>query len=293
MTTLYRLVYASKNLLQGSEADTTTAVEHILAASRRNNARLGVTGALMFNSGAFAQVLEGPQQGVEETFERIQRDARHGDVTVLECGPVRERGFADWSMAFAGHSERGRELWSGLEATSGFDLTRLDGNAVFATLHGLVLEEEGIPHTPLTASAAVVAAEIAPRPLDVKRVREEITQLRSFGEAATERELAAAQAGHGSFAVLAVMKAALADERLRTTELRGEVDELRIVLAQSRADRDGLQTQRDLWMQRARALATMLCEDPGEITKLTQVTDRIPAGELQPSNGWVSTLAVA
>ncbi|MCJ2078787.1 BLUF domain-containing protein [Methylobacterium sp. E-016] len=35
----------------------------------------------MFNAGAFAQVLEGPRRQVEETFERIQCDDRHGDVT--------------------------------------------------------------------------------------------------------------------------------------------------------------------------------------------------------------------
>ncbi|MCX4198446.1 BLUF domain-containing protein [Methylobacterium organophilum] len=74
MSDLYRLVYASKNLLQGPEPEAMAAVRQILDASRRNNAALDVTGALMFNAGAFAQVLEGPRQGVEATFERIQRD---------------------------------------------------------------------------------------------------------------------------------------------------------------------------------------------------------------------------
>lgn len=69
MSDLYRLVYASKNLLQGTDAEIAQAVSQILAASQRNNTGVDVTGALMFNAGAFAQVLEGPQRGVETTFE--------------------------------------------------------------------------------------------------------------------------------------------------------------------------------------------------------------------------------
>ena len=37
MSDLYRLVYASKNLLQGTEAEVTAAVRQILDASQRNN----------------------------------------------------------------------------------------------------------------------------------------------------------------------------------------------------------------------------------------------------------------
>ena len=99
----------------------------------------------MFNDGAFAQVLEGPRRGVEDTFERIQRDPRHGDVTVLQCGPAESRGFANWSMAFVGQSAKGQARFSNLAAASGFDLSRLNGDSVFAMLHGLVLEEEGVP----------------------------------------------------------------------------------------------------------------------------------------------------
>ncbi len=143
MTDLYRLVYASKNLLRGPETEVTAEVRQILDASQRNNQTVGVTGALMFNAGAFAQVLEGPRAGVEATFERIQRDLRHSDVTVLQCGPAENRGFANWSMAFVGQSTGGQARFSGLAAESGFDLSRLDGDRVFSMLHGLVMEEEG------------------------------------------------------------------------------------------------------------------------------------------------------
>ncbi|MEE7493495.1 BLUF domain-containing protein [Methylobacterium oryzae] len=182
MSDLYRLVYASKNLLQGPEPEAMAAVRQILDASQRNNAALDVTGALMFNAGVFAQVLEGPRRGVEATFERIQRDLRHDDVTVLQCGPAESRGFANWSMAFVGESRSGQARFSGLATESGFDLARLDGDRVFAMLHSLVLEEEGLPAVE-TEAAGTIPAEIVSEPraasgLDVAQVRAEIAQLR-------------------------------------------------------------------------------------------------------------------
>lgn len=257
MSALYRLVYASKNHLKGAEAE--AAMEQILKASRRNNERLGVTGALMFNGGAFAQVLEGPQKGVEETFERIQRDFRHGEVTVLDGSPITERGFVNWSMAFVGQSARGQALWSKLAAESGFDLRRLAADTVFTMLHDLVLEEEPLGNT-MDASAADVASQ---KSANMPRVRDDVVRLRPEAEARAERQ--SPTWGHESVAALAILKAALADERGRTMELRGTVDELHIAMAEIYAACDRLQAERDLWMQRARALIAVLYEDTQEI----------------------------
>lgn len=267
MSALYRIVYASKNLLGGTEAETRAEVEQILAASRRNNARAGVSGALMFNNGAFAQVLEGPQRGVEETFERIQRDTRHGEVTVLECGPVAARGFVAWSMAFVGQSVRGRAMWSGLAAESGFDLARLDGDAVFAMLHGLVLEEEAVAvDPPIAADTSEITSDRVPCPMDATRVRAEVARLMPPGAAVVERAAGdTSRADGGGVVALAILKAALADERGRTSELRGTVDDLQLALAECRADLDALRAQRDRWVQRARLLAAVLCDEAPEI----------------------------
>ena len=102
MTPLHRVLYCSRNLVPGNPGTVADHIRGILAVSRRNNARDGITGALLFSQGCFAQVLEGPLAAVESAFERIQCDERHGDVTVLQSGPILARDFADWSMAFAG-----------------------------------------------------------------------------------------------------------------------------------------------------------------------------------------------
>ena len=138
---LSRLVYYSRNLIpEGS--DMHAEVEGILAASRRNNAAVGVTGALMFNAGCFAQVLEGNRDAVEATFERIQQDERHGDVSVLAFDEVADRAFGEWSMGFVGASRHGAASFGGMGARSGFDLGKINGDALFKLLHDLALEEE-------------------------------------------------------------------------------------------------------------------------------------------------------
>ena len=96
------MLYCSRNLIPGTPETVAADIRSILATSRRNNARDGITGGLLFSEGCFAQVLEGPLDAVESAFERIQCDERHGDVTVLQSGPILARDFADWSMAFAG-----------------------------------------------------------------------------------------------------------------------------------------------------------------------------------------------
>jgi hypothetical protein len=139
---IYQLVYYSRNRNAASPDQMAATIRQILLASRRNNARVNVTGALMFNAGCFAQVLEGPRAAVEHTFERIQQDERHGDVSVLGFGPVAGRAFEGWSMSFVGESAENFQRFNVVAEESGYDPSRMTGEALFETLHRLVLEEE-------------------------------------------------------------------------------------------------------------------------------------------------------
>jgi hypothetical protein len=139
---LYRLVYYSRNLIPGEPADIAAEIGSILQSARRNNAPLGVTGALIFNSGVFAQALEGPRKNIEEIFERIQRDQRHSDVQVLAFEETPERKFPNWSMAFIGRSVEGRNLFSRIGEATGFESGRMEGERVLETINSIVAEEE-------------------------------------------------------------------------------------------------------------------------------------------------------
>src|SRR4051812_23983308 len=93
----YRLVYYSRNHITQDETIFKSNVDDIRARSRHNNQRDGITGALLFNGGCFAQVLEGPLDKIEATFERIQQDDRHGEVSLLAMDPIVNRSFPNWA----------------------------------------------------------------------------------------------------------------------------------------------------------------------------------------------------
>lgn len=131
---MYRLVYYSANRIRGTHDDVRAQIDQILYASRRNNRLAGVTGALMFSSGFFGQVLEGPRDAIEATFERIQQDARHGDVSLLEFAPTDSAAFGDWSMAFVGADDDAFAGWRNAD----FNFSIITGELLLSKLQGLV-----------------------------------------------------------------------------------------------------------------------------------------------------------
>ena len=101
---VYQILYCSRNSLCETAAENKAQLDSILRSSRINNGRVGVTGALFYNTVFFAQVLEGSFGQVQRIFERLQVDHRHSDLVVLQSGFVGQRDFPDWSMAFAAAS---------------------------------------------------------------------------------------------------------------------------------------------------------------------------------------------
>jgi Sensors of blue-light using FAD len=146
MTTenLYRLVYFSRNTIPGKPVQIAAQIESILESARRNNAPRGVTGALIFNSGVFAQVLEGAREDIEHIFERIQCDARHSEVQVLALEETASRRFPSWSMAFIGRSVEGQNLFSRIAEATGFEAKRMEGERVLEIISSIAIEEEAI-----------------------------------------------------------------------------------------------------------------------------------------------------
>lgn len=79
-------------------------LEALLGTSRRNNARVDVTGLLLHvrseqpGEAYFVQLLEGDQAAVELTYQRIAKDELHEDLVVLTSGQKEQRMFSSWSM---------------------------------------------------------------------------------------------------------------------------------------------------------------------------------------------------
>lgn len=90
---LTQLIYTSRPF--GFDA---AALDDILIASRHNNARDGITGALVCRGDLYVQMLEGERVAVTATFARILRDERHLEVTLIWCGDTPSRLFPEWAM---------------------------------------------------------------------------------------------------------------------------------------------------------------------------------------------------
>ncbi|GKQ50432.1 BLUF domain-containing protein [Bradyrhizobium sp. Ce-3] len=101
---VHALIYVSRSNSNVRDGSAREIIRSILAQSRSKNARLGVTGALLFSEGYFCQTLEGEPAAVEDIFSAIECDPRHRDVTLLTFRPAPARRFPDWSMAYAGVS---------------------------------------------------------------------------------------------------------------------------------------------------------------------------------------------
>ena len=90
---LMQLVYCSQPF--GFSLEILSA---ILVASRANNRKYDITGALICRSDIFLQLLEGPEQQVKSTYGAIQNDDRHVNVYNLIDRPIEKRLFPAWAM---------------------------------------------------------------------------------------------------------------------------------------------------------------------------------------------------
>ena len=142
---LTRLVYHSENHLGHDKGKMIADLNAIMDSANRNNEKNNVTGALIFDTLWFVQILEGERTAVSETLRRIMADPRHDAVTVMDARPIAERQFGNWWMGLA--------LLRGDDAVrSGrFDPRMMSGEQTVAL--ALDLAKAGL-NSKLTASAA-------------------------------------------------------------------------------------------------------------------------------------------
>lgn len=76
-------------------------LESVLSVSRRNNARMGLTGLLLAGGRRFLQALEGPRDAVEATYVKIKTDPRHFAFVELANKEISEPEFGAWAMAYS------------------------------------------------------------------------------------------------------------------------------------------------------------------------------------------------
>ncbi len=93
---MLQLIYTSeaKNNFSPSE------LQNLLLTVRRNNDRDAITGMLLYEDGTFLQVLEGENEVIESTYQRIAADKRHHKIMLIARFEIDHRSFHDWEMGF-------------------------------------------------------------------------------------------------------------------------------------------------------------------------------------------------
>ena len=100
--TLMRLAYASEATFEAKpvEKGIEPHVARILMTSRKNNAGDQLVGGLYYGNNRFFQYLEGEEEAIQKTYDRILKDERHRNVVTLIEEPLSNPTFSNWSMKY-------------------------------------------------------------------------------------------------------------------------------------------------------------------------------------------------
>ncbi len=98
---LLQVTYVSGATIPFSADD----LAELVNRSRQQNEAKSITGILLYHSGSFLHVLEGPHEAVDELFQAILQDPRHSRILVLHRSSPREREFPGHSLDFLEISE--------------------------------------------------------------------------------------------------------------------------------------------------------------------------------------------
>ncbi len=92
--TIHYLIYVSKGRTRFDDASLKT----LLTQCRPINQANAVTGLLLTQGDHFMQIMEGREEDVQRTFDRIRNDPRHENIRVVARGYKQTRMFPQWEM---------------------------------------------------------------------------------------------------------------------------------------------------------------------------------------------------
>jgi hypothetical protein len=91
------IVYRSRAVIPLTDID----LFYLLMHARERNEVNDLSGMIIYDRGHFFQWLEGTDQALGQTWNKIRNDARHTDIRVLADQPIPTRLFAGWTMQLA------------------------------------------------------------------------------------------------------------------------------------------------------------------------------------------------
>lgn len=93
---MHHIIYLSR----ATDSFNDTQLQAVLDEARYYNAQHDITGILLYGNGQFFQVLEGEEEAVRATYQRISQDPRHRDIVAFADKAIEARAFPEWHMAY-------------------------------------------------------------------------------------------------------------------------------------------------------------------------------------------------
>ena len=135
---LLRIVYFSENRI--GVMSRTRRMRDLQKQAIAKNTVAKLSGALAHDDLWFIQVLEGEEATVKSTFDRILKDPRHANVSIVSKGLVPSRLFGDWSMGFASKSRKTEHLFGTHWYNKGMNPSSMTEMDILKLMHVLTAE---------------------------------------------------------------------------------------------------------------------------------------------------------
>ena len=135
---ILRLTYISRYNNHNENGEVT----RILAQAQQNNARNGITGALIFNHNYFLQSIEGARPIINELLRKLIKDDRHFSLQIIECCEVEQRRWNKWSMKYLIPSEDNKELALKYSTGTQFNPYLMSTNQIMMLIDTLFTNQE-------------------------------------------------------------------------------------------------------------------------------------------------------
>lgn len=91
---LAQLIYVSNR----KPSCTAQEIDNILAACKKNNPPLDITGVLLYSDTKFIQLVEGESKVIMGLYDKIKTDSRHSNAMMISYNPIKEKSFPSWHM---------------------------------------------------------------------------------------------------------------------------------------------------------------------------------------------------
>jgi hypothetical protein len=73
----------------------------LLDECREKNAKVDITGMLLFRDNTFFQIIEGDRAVIDALFEKLSVDNRHTRITKIIVESIDQRSFGEWTMGYS------------------------------------------------------------------------------------------------------------------------------------------------------------------------------------------------